>query len=445
MDEIKFIDLFCGIGGFHQAFLKLNIPSKCVFACDIDENCRTVYQSNYGIQPAKDINTIKIEDIPEFDVLCGGFPCQPFSKAGNQKGFQDERGNLFFRICRIVEHHKPKYLILENVRNLESHDKGNTWKVIKQKINELGYETYDHPLILNALMFGVPQNRERVIILCKRKDLGNLLPFPKLKLDKKKINVSLHSIVKESEKKENEKYKLEGKMKQVEKVWNEFIQLLVTNKISIPKFPIWTDWWDRDGEDGEEEQSEEGQDRKQEEQEKVKEQGQGANDKCVKEKKKGKSKTQTQKENFLKKYENWIGKNREFWKTNQTILETWLKESRKNPFWKGAVRKLEWQANDLSNNNLSNVLWSTRSSGIRVKKLDYSPTLVAMTSMIPIYGPESRYFSPKELIRLQSFSEDFQLHKNDTVSYKQIGNSVNVCMIQKSLEFLLMNQPFSTN
>jgi DNA (cytosine-5)-methyltransferase 1 len=417
-EQIRFIDLFCGIGGFHQAFQNLNITSKCVFACDIDEHCRSVYKKNYGIEPEKDINQVKIEDIPCFDVLCGGFPCQPFSKAGHQKGFQDERGNLFFTICKIVVYHRPKYMILENVKNLESHDKGNTWKVIKQKIDEIGYYTYEHPLTLNALMFGVPQNRERVIILCKRKDLGELLPFPKkLKLDKKKLNVSLKSIIKETESKDNQKYKIEGKIKQVEIVWNQFIQLLLENKISMPKFPIWTDWWDGDGEaEGKEEEA--------------KGEGKGNT-----------KKTKEQKEKFLKKYENWIGKNREFWKHNQNILEPWLKESRRNPKWKGSVRKLEWQAGDLEKgDSLSSVLWSTRSSGIRVKRLDYSPTLIAMTSMIPIYGPESRYFSPKELLRLQSFNENFILHTNDKVSYKQIGNSVNVCMIQKSLELLLFNK-----
>jgi hypothetical protein len=113
---IKFIDLFCGIGGFHQA-LK-NINGECVFACDIDEKCRKSYEENYGILPESDITKINIDEIPPFDILCAGFPCQPFSKAGFQKGFNDNRGNLFFNICDIVKKHKPKYLLLENVRNL---------------------------------------------------------------------------------------------------------------------------------------------------------------------------------------------------------------------------------------------------------------------------------------------------------------------------------------
>jgi len=105
-NSLKFIDLFCGIGGFHQA-LK-NINGKCVFASDIDEKCRKTYETNYGVKPSGDITKIRVEEIPSFDVLCGGFPCQPFSKAGHQKGFDDDRGNLFFNICDIVKYHKPK-------------------------------------------------------------------------------------------------------------------------------------------------------------------------------------------------------------------------------------------------------------------------------------------------------------------------------------------------
>jgi predicted RNA methylase len=176
--SLKFIDLFCGIGGFHQALAKLG--HKCVFASDIDANCRKAYENNYGLKPDGDITKIKVEHIPNFDILCGGFPCQPFSKAGFQKGFDDDRGNLFFNICDIVKHHKPKYMILENVRNLASHDNGNTWKVIRENIQKLGYYTYDKPVLLNVLHFNIPQNRERVVIMCKRMDLGELPELPEL-------------------------------------------------------------------------------------------------------------------------------------------------------------------------------------------------------------------------------------------------------------------------
>ena len=142
--------------------------------------------------------------------MCGGFPCQPFSKAGFQKGFNDTRGNLFFNICKIVETHKPMYLILENVRNLSSHDNGNTWKVIRNSIKELGYHTYDEPVLLNVLHFNIPQNRERVVIMCKRMDLGELYELSEIdKNPKKKLTTFVKDIIDEN----NNGMKLTGKMK----------------------------------------------------------------------------------------------------------------------------------------------------------------------------------------------------------------------------------------
>lgn len=172
----KYIDLFCGIGGFHQAMSDLG--GRCVYASDIDADCRKTYERNYGIKPDGDITKVKASDIPEHDVLCGGFPCQAFSKAGRRLGFADEtKGTLFFDICRILECHKPRYALLENVRNLASHDHGNTWKVIHDSLVDLGYNVIDEPVIFSPHYIGVPQHRERVFIMCVRKDLGELPKF----------------------------------------------------------------------------------------------------------------------------------------------------------------------------------------------------------------------------------------------------------------------------
>jgi len=190
--DLKFVDLFCGIGGFHQALRR--IGGECVFACDIDPECRKTYKENYGLEPEGDITKIDIQKIPPFDILCAGFPCQPFSKAGFQKGFDDDRGNLFFHICKIVETHRPKYMILENVKNLSSHDDGNTWRIISSAIDSLGYHTYREPVILNVLHFNIPQNRERVIIMCKRKDLGELPVLPNIPTNPK---IALTSFIKD--------------------------------------------------------------------------------------------------------------------------------------------------------------------------------------------------------------------------------------------------------
>ncbi len=386
---LRFIDLFCGIGGFHQA-LK-NIGGTCVFASDIDTYCRKTYETNYGIKPEGDITKVDITTIPEFDILCGGFPCQPFSKAGFQKGFNDDRGNLFFNICNIVKHHKPKYIILENVRNLASHDNGNTWSVIKSQIKDLGYFTYDIPLVLNVLHFNVPQNRERVVILCKRCDLGEMPILPKIpKNPKENLTVFIKDIIDETDN-NNE---LSGKLNTVYSVWNDFVKILYENEINIPKFPIWTDWWDN---------------------------------------------TFDVNDEFYIKYKTWIDNNRKFYNENIKILKDWLLLSRKNRDWIGAVRKFEWQSGDLveENNNLDKCLWSSRGSGIRVKKCDYIPTLVAM-AMIPIYGPKKRKLNPIELLKLQSFNENFKYDEKKI--YKQLGNSVNVKMIERCARFLILNE-----
>jgi DNA (cytosine-5)-methyltransferase 1 len=408
---MKFIDLCCGIGGFHYA-LK-NLGYNCVLASDIDEHCRDNYEKNHKIKPKGDLTKIKIESIPEFDILCAGFPCQPFSKAGDQKGFKDDRGNIFFDICNIIEYHKPKYLILENVRNLSSHDSGNTWNVIKNKINELNYYTYEKPIILNTLYFGVPQSRERVVIMCKRKDLGELPVLPSIsKKNRKPTN--LNNII---DKKTDERYKIVGKIKETEEVWSEFLSICSDNNIKIPKFPIWTDWWDSNGEGT-------SVTKYNNKLSKVE------NDKIIKKKQ----------DAFYKKYTNWIDKNREFYKNNKKLLKPWIERSRNKKLWKGAVRKMEWQTTSDSL-KINQVLWSPRGSGIRIKDLNYTPTLVAMTSMIPIYGPEGRYLTPRECARLQSFPEDYKIHENDNVAYKQFGNAVNVKMIEQCARFLINNEP----
>jgi DNA (cytosine-5)-methyltransferase 1 len=410
--SLNFIDLCCGIGGFHQALH--NMGMKCVLASDIDKECRKTYNNNYNIVPEGDLSKINIETMPSFNILCAGFPCQPFSKAGNQTGFKHNSGNIFFDICKIIKYHKPEYLILENVRNLASHDKGNTWKIIKSKLNDLNYYTYETPTILNTLYFGIPQSRERVVILCKRKDLGSLPELPSISKENKK-NTSLKDIIETDP--VDTKYTITGKLKITQDVWNNFLNILNKKNISIPKFPLWTDWWDSDGNNTNVTKK---------------------NKKLTEEENK---KTILQKQAaFYKKYTKWIDQNRQFYTTNKTILEPWLVSSREKTLWKGAVRKMEWQTGS-DNLNMTQVLWSPRGSGVRIKKTNYSPTLVAMTSMIPIYGPKERQLTPRECARLQSFSENFKIHNNDQMAYKQFGNAVNVDMIERSARFLINNEP----
>lgn len=173
---VKFIDLFAGIGGFHQAMSQFG--AECVFASEWDKNASQTYAENYGIEPHGDITQIEANEIPAHDMLCGGFPCQTFSISGKQKGFEDTRGTLFFDIARIVEHHQPKVLLLENVRNFEKHDGGKTLQTVIKTLQGLGYSTSYQ--VLNASHFGLPQNRERIFIVGFRDDLGiGNFAFPK--------------------------------------------------------------------------------------------------------------------------------------------------------------------------------------------------------------------------------------------------------------------------
>ena len=165
---IRFIDLFCGIGGFRfaaeQVFAKYNLPSKCVFSSDIDPYARQAYAANFGETPTGDITKVNELDIPNHDILFAGFPCQPFSIIGNGKGFDDTRGTLFFDIARILAAKKPKAFVLENVKRLIGHNKGQTLKKILHVLrDELGYTVYYKSL--NALDYGLPQKRERIIIV----------------------------------------------------------------------------------------------------------------------------------------------------------------------------------------------------------------------------------------------------------------------------------------
>ena len=172
--KIKYIDLFAGIGGFRYSFDKCGC--ECVFSSEIDKDCCKVYQKNYGNFPAGDITQICTDDIPDFDILCAGFPCQPFSICGKKQGFEDTRGTLFFEICRIVNAKKPKVILLENVKHLANHDKGNTLKVIISSLEQLGYHVSYR--VLNSKNFGVAQSRERIILIGTLKGIFN---FDKLK------------------------------------------------------------------------------------------------------------------------------------------------------------------------------------------------------------------------------------------------------------------------
>lgn len=181
--KYKFIDLFAGIGGFRLGFQ--NKGFECVYSSEINEHAQDMYYENFGEMPSGDITKINEKEIPDHDILCAGFPCQPFSIAGDKKGFEDTRGTLFFDIIRILKEKKPKAVVLENVKHFKNHDKGKTLKVVLSSLKEIGYTT--NWQVLNAKDFGVPQNRERTIIVGfldnKKFDFNLLKQYPKIKLE----------------------------------------------------------------------------------------------------------------------------------------------------------------------------------------------------------------------------------------------------------------------
>lgn len=199
VQDLKFIDLFAGIGGIRIGFEKHF--GKCVFSSEWDKFAQITYQENFGHKPAGDITKIHETLIPKFDILLAGFPCQPFSNAGLKKGFEDSRGTLFFDIARIAKYHKPKVIFLENVKGFKNHNKGDTFNTVKLILEEMGYKIFHQ--VLNARDFGVPQNRERIYIVAFLDDVDFSFPKPQ------NLNVKVGDIL---EKEVEEKYTISDKL-----------------------------------------------------------------------------------------------------------------------------------------------------------------------------------------------------------------------------------------
>src|SRR5690554_4116041 len=214
--------------------------AKCVFASEINDNAIKIYELNFNQSSDNDIEKTEPQDIEDFDVVCAGFPCQPFSKAGSQNGFNDTRGTLFFDIVRIIKGkiesgHKPKMLILENVRNLATHDNYRTWHVIKNALNELGYNTDDNPLILSPADFNVPQLRDRSIIMAIDSDIySEKIEFTVTKQEPEK---TIYEILEKEIDIDVEKYKISDYENRVLSIWDEFIKIIGPQTLG---FPIWS-------------------------------------------------------------------------------------------------------------------------------------------------------------------------------------------------------------
>lgn len=369
----KFIDLFCGIGGFHQALHQMG--AKCVLACDIDKDCRVVYKDNYGLEPVSNVKDIDEKKMVDFDILCAGFPCQAFSNGGKKKCFDDERGLLFDEIVRIAREKKPRFMFLENVKHILKVSNGEVIEYIKRRIDSIGYKL--QLFQISPHNYGIPQQRERVYFVCIRNDIHDgadvVLPTYLGKMEFQKFLDKKEEI--------NEKYFVKGDLLDVLEAWDVMVkQFEVGEKIS-PTIMI--------------------------------------NDAF-------KSYTQQEFDAFPVWKRDYITKNKPLIQKYATQFTEWYSRYSNLMKKREIYGKLEWQTGPIKEKeSIFNHFIQFRQSGIRVKKGQYFPTLVAI-AQIPIYGKEKRHITPRECARLQSFPESFKISPEDKKSYKQLGNSVNV-------------------
>lgn len=383
--KFKFADFFAGIGGFHQIMTSLG--GECTFACEIDKDAASVYEKNYGINPLCDIRNVKGKDIGNIDVMCGGFPCQGFSIGGKKLGFEDERGTLFFQLARLLrekidEGHPVKYLVFENVKHLLKHDNGNTWLTIKNTLEDLGY-VLNEPIICNPIQLGIPQNRERILILGEYQRKTPLCIKNDLPKNQCHNVFDTDFFLKDVD----SKYNLTKYRENVIKMWNEFkVGIGDIGNVVNQKYFRYTNEMINDIENLDERKV-------------------------------------AQKSALI-------------YRKNQQFIEEWEKRWDDLNWVNPSHHRFEWQAGK-KYNNVYECFAQFRQSGLRVKKPDFFPCLVAIvqTSIIPKYN---RTLTPRECARLQTFPDTFILHEDDKIAYKQLGNSICIDILKYFIKQLII-------
>ena len=383
-------------------------------------------------------------NIPEHDILCAGFPCQPFSQAGKRQGFNDEkaRGNLFYTICDIIDEHHPRYVLLENVSNLKGHDGGNTWATIKRMLEERDYAVQD--AILSPHQFGViPQHRRRIYIVCERNEDGGLFGF-KFPEPKKKIECDITKIIDEND---EDYMPLKADTREQLNLWQDFIDQTIAHGRKIPRFPIWAMEFGADYE------YEEKAPAYQTIEELTKKKGHLGNPIV--------GRTKRQCLNCLpiyaqtaadKKFPDWkisyIKQNREFYKENKVWLDDWIDRMR---HLENSHLKMEWNCGDDATPTLTDKIIQFRASGIRVKLPTFSPALNLVGTQIPIFPwvqlpantlregepDHGRYMTLKEAAKLQGMMELSFEGLSKPRSYAALGNAINVTIVNHIARNLL--------
>jgi len=402
----KYVDLFAGIGGFAAAMEALG--GEAVYSVDIDEKAAEVYRNNWGHKSLGDVTkdaSEQVMNVPPHDVLLGGFPCQPFSKSGAQKGMEETRGTLYWNILQIVKAHHPQIVLLENVRNLTGPRHIHEWRTIVETLRAEGYTISFEPTIISPHLIpkwqgGRPQVRERVFIagvytgqaVDNAELISPLITREEIRKRADQISWELRKDL-PLERNPPQSSALSKEEDLWITAWDAWVRTYrEMNDTQPPGFPMWVSSW------------------------------------IPESKLDIPSGTPDWKKVFLKK-------NAELYTQNKQWIDTWLREYKVRDF-PPSRQKFEWQAQD--SNSIDGCLVQLRPSGLRVKKATYVPALVAINQTSIIWsGKTRRKLTSREAARLQGFPDWFDFGgQPDSATYKQLGNAVNVGAVWHAIKLL---------